>query len=166
MRVSIIAAVAANGVIGRDNHLPWRLSADLKRFRELTMGHTIVMGRKTWDSIGRALPGRRSIVITRKSDWRPDAEGVLVAHSLDEAIDLARDDTELFIIGGAEIYQQALRRADRLYLTRILAEVAGDVRFPDIDEVEWTLRGREAYEPDDKNEHAYRFEVYDRVTTV
>lgn len=166
MRVSIIAAVAANGTIGRDNDLPWRLSADLKRFRELTTGHTIIMGRKTWDSIGRALPGRRSIVVTRRTDWHPKVEGVLVAHSIDQAIDLARDDSEVFIIGGAEIYRQALARADRLYLTRVLAEVAGDVRFPDIDDAQWTLRGREAYEADEKNEHAYRFEVYDRVTTV
>src|SRR5687767_13665497 len=134
MRVSIIAAVAENGVIGRDGTLPWHLSADLRRFKQLTMGHTIIMGRRTWESIARPLTGRRMIVVSRRHDYQVDIEGVLLAANLDDALDraVAHGKEETFIIGGAELYQDALRRADRLYLTRVGANVAGDTYFPPV----------------------------------
>ena len=126
-RVSLIAAVAANGVIGRDGSMPWHLPEDLKRFKALTMGHAIVMGRKTYDSIGRLLPGRRTIIVTRQRDYRID--GAEVVHSVDAAIALARDDDEVFVIGGGETYVQALPPADRLLITEIDAPPPGDGRF-------------------------------------
>lgn len=162
MRISIIAALAANGVIGRDNRLPWRLSADLKRFKALTMGHHLVMGRKTFASIGKPLPGRTTIVITRDADFR--ADGIQVAHSIDDALALARSDDEVFVAGGAEIYQQVLHLADRMYLTRVHADVEGDATFPEFDDVtEWRLDDVEHREPDEKNEHPFSFLVYDRA---
>ncbi|HEV7919794.1 MAG TPA: dihydrofolate reductase [Thermoanaerobaculia bacterium] len=162
MRLSIIAALAANGVIGRDNRLPWRLSADLKRFKALTMGHHLVMGRKTFASIGRALPGRTTIIITHDEGFR--ADGVQVAHSIDEALALARDDDEVFIAGGAEIYRQVLHLADRMYLTRVHADVEGDVTFPEFDDVtEWRLDDVEHCEADEKNDYPFSFLVYDRA---
>ncbi|MBX9632520.1 MAG: dihydrofolate reductase, partial [Burkholderiales bacterium] len=118
-RVSLIAAVASNGVIGRDGRMPWHLPEDLKRFKALTMGHAIVMGRKTFDSIGRLLPGRRTIIVTRQPNYR--VEGAEVVSSIDDAIALARNDDEVFVIGGGEIYAQALPLATRLHLTEIAA---------------------------------------------
>ncbi|HZI02759.1 MAG TPA: dihydrofolate reductase, partial [Archangium sp.] len=115
-RISAIVAMATNRCIGRANTLPWRLPADLKRFKQLTMGHTLVMGRKTYESIGRPLPGRTTVVVTRQRDYAP--EGVQVAHSLEQALELARGD-EVFIAGGADLYQQAMAHVRRLYLTRI-----------------------------------------------
>ena len=140
-RISIIAAVARNRVIGRDNRLPWHLPQDLKRFRALTMGHHVIMGRKTWESIGRILPGRSMVVVSR--DRAYGAAGCLVASSLEQAIRLCGADPEVFIIGGAEIYRQALPMADRMYLTRIEQDVAGDTYFPDFDAEEWTESSRE-----------------------
>src|SRR5436305_10182662 len=120
MRLSIIAAVAENGVIGRQGKLPWHLSDDLRRFKQLTMGHTIVMGRRTWESIGRALPGRTTVVVTRQPAYQVDIDGVQVAHSLAAAIEFAdgSGDEETFIIGGAELYREAVGAAERLYMTR------------------------------------------------
>ncbi|HKO54683.1 MAG TPA: dihydrofolate reductase [Thermoanaerobaculia bacterium] len=162
MRISIIAALAANGVIGRGNRLPWRLSADLKRFKALTMGHHLVMGRKTFASIGRPLPGRTTIVITRDEGFR--ADGVEVAHSLEEALALAGNDDEVFIAGGAEVYRQALHVADRMYLTRVHSDVEGDVTFPEFDDVtEWRLDDVEHCEADEKNDYPFSFLVYDRA---
>ncbi|TGE02506.1 dihydrofolate reductase [Methylobacterium nonmethylotrophicum] len=129
-RLTLIAAVARNGVIGRDNALVWRLRSDLRRFRALTMGKPVVMGRKTWDSIGRPLPGRRAIVLTRDSAWQ--AQGAERAASLEEALRLAGDAQEVMVAGGAQIYALALPRADRLYLTEVDAAPEGDVRFPAI----------------------------------
>lgn len=129
MIISIIAAIARNGVIGRDGTIPWRLPADLHHFRELTTGHAVIMGRKTYESIGRPLPGRVNIVITRQPVYR--AEGVLIAHSLGMALDMAGG-REVFIAGGGEIYAQALSIADRLYLTILDADFAGDTLFPAI----------------------------------
>src|SRR3954452_22634299 len=128
MRVSLIAAVAENGVIGRDGGLPWHLSDDLRRFKRLTMGHTMVMGRRTWESIGRPLPGRRTVVVTRQSAYTVDADDVQVAHSLAAAVECAASsgDDEAFIIGGAELYRDAIAAADRLYITRVHASVDGD----------------------------------------
>lgn len=131
MRVSIVAAVARNGVIGRDNTIPWRIPEDLARFRALTMGHAVVMGRKTWDSLPdrfRPLPGRRNVVVTRNSGW--DADGAERAASLADALDLLRDEERVFVIGGAQIYAAALDLADELELTEIDAEIEGDTVFP------------------------------------
>ena len=160
MRRSALVAMAKNHVIGRDNTLPWRLSADLKRFKQLTMGHTLVLGRKTYESIGRPLPGRRMVLITRQSDFRP--EGVQVVHSLEEALAAApADEQELFIGGGAEIYRQAMPLTDRIYLTVIEREVEGDAHFPELDPSAWRLVEEEAHlgaeEP-----LPYRFLTYDR----
>jgi dihydrofolate reductase len=160
MRVSLIAALADNGVIGRDNQLPWRLRADLQHFKRLTMGRPIVMGRRTWESIGRPLPGRTNIVITRDTAFR--AEGGVVAHSIEQALEAAGDCDELFIIGGAELYAQTLPLADRLYLTRVKAEVPGDALFPPLTPGEWREVGRESHGADENNEYACEFVVLDR----
>lgn len=162
MRLSIVVAVAENGVIGRGGKLPWHLSDDLRRFKKLTMGHTIVMGRRTWESIGRLLPGRRMVVVSRQPDYR--AAGCQVVPSLDAALRFAADagDDEALVIGGAEIYRLALPRAERLYLTRVHADVEGDTRLPEFDLSQWQLLESERHEADEKNEYACSFEVYER----
>lgn len=157
-RVSLIAAVAANGVIGRDGRMPWHLPEDLKRFKALTMGHAIVMGRKTFDSIGRLLPGRRTIIVTRQHGFRMD--GAEIVHSLADALALVRDDDEVFVIGGGEIYVQALPLASRLHLTEIDATAEGDVHFPVIDRSQWREVSREHHRTSDGT--AFDFVVYDR----
>jgi len=157
--ISIIAAMDRNRGIGVDNKLPWRLSADLKRFRELTMGHHIIVGRKTFESIGRPLPGRRMIVVTRDGNYK--AEGCDVAHSVEDAINLARErgESELFICGGGEIYSQSIGIADRMYLTFVDAEVAADTFFPEFDQREWSER-ESFYQPaDEKNQYAFKFKL-------
>jgi dihydrofolate reductase len=165
MRVSLIAAMDNNRLIGRDNSLPWRLSADLKRFKALTMGHTLIMGRKTYESIGRPLPGRKTVIITRNEAYAVD--GVDVAHSLDDAVvraAAAHEADEAFIAGGAEIYQHALPRADRMHLTLIDASFDGDTFFPAIDDDEWTEVERVRHDDGDQQfEHGYAFVTYDRV---
>ncbi len=145
-RITLIAAMARNRAIGLDQRLPWRLPADLKRFKALTTGHAIVMGRKTYDSIGRPLPWRSTIVITRQTDYAPP--GVLVAHSLDEALERAREageTEEIFVAGGEEIFRLALAlgRGDRIQLTRIDQDFPGDTFFPELDETQWRLVERE-----------------------
>jgi dihydrofolate reductase len=164
MIISIIVAAAENDVIGRQNDLPWRLSADLQRFKKLTMGHAVVMGRKTYESIGRPLPGRRMIVVTRQADYQ--AEGVEVVPSPEAAIELSkeRQETELFIIGGAEIFAHFLPLAGHLYWTRVHDFVDGDVRFPAYARREWRLVESTRHEADAKNEHPYSFELYERVS--
>jgi len=160
--VSIIAAMDRKRGIGVDNKLPWRLSADLKRFRELTMGHHLIVGRKTFESIGRPLPGRRMIVVTRDLNYK--AAGCDVAHSVEDAINLARerDESEVFICGGAEIYAQIIGVADRMYLTFVDAEVAADTFFPEFDEREWNER-ESFYQPaDEKNQYAFTFKLMTR----
>ncbi len=141
--ITLVAAVARNGTIGADGGLPWRLPADLQRFKALTMGHTMIMGRKTFESIGRALPGRRSIVVTRDRDWT--APGVTVAHSVAEAIDLAGDGPAgtVMVVGGGEIYRQTMHRAERLEITLMDSDVTGDTRFPEIDPAIWQEATRE-----------------------
>lgn len=163
MLLSLIAAVSENGVIGRDGGLPWRLSADLKRFKQITMGHTIIMGRRTWESIGRPLPGRRTIVVSRQTAYRPEAD-VRVAKSLDAAIELAAalGEDEAFVIGGGELYRAALARADKLYLTRVAARVEGDILFPEVDWSSWQLTASEECQADDKNDYRCLFQVYER----
>jgi len=145
--------------IGVGNQLPWRLPADLKRFRELTMGHHIIVGRKTFASIGKPLAGRQMIVVTRDRAFR--AEGCLVAHSPEEAIRLAgaRGESEVFVCGGAEIYAQSLARADRLYLTLVDAEVAADTFFPTFDEQDWQERERVFHPADEKNQFPFTFKL-------
>jgi dihydrofolate reductase len=163
MQVSIIVAVAENGVIGRGGALPWHLGDDLRRFKRLTMGHTLIMGRRTWESIGRPLAGRRIVVVTRHSSFR--ADGVETAASIDSAVEFAQQarDDEAFIVGGAEVYAQALSRATRLYLTRVHANVEGDAYFPDIDWSQWRQATSERRQADAKNDFPYSFEVYERV---
>ncbi|PPC96166.1 dihydrofolate reductase [Methylotenera mobilis] len=142
-QLSIIVAVAHDGVIGVNNTLPWHLPEDLKRFRALTMGHHIIMGRKTYDSLGRLLPGRTTVIVTRNENYK--VEGALVAHSLEAAIALCEDDEEVFLIGGAELYQAGLKLAHKLYITEIELDVAGDAFFPKLVSTEWQETEREAH---------------------
>lgn len=168
MHLSLIAALAENRVIGRDNTLPWRLPGDLKFFKATTMGKPMVMGRKTWESLGRPLPGRTHIVVTRQAGYAvPD--GVLVVATLDEAISTAqriaqRDGVdEAVVIGGAEIYAQALPRCDRLYLTEVHALVDGDAYFPAFDRTGWRETRRERQSAGDGNAYDYSFVVLERT---
>lgn len=158
MTVAVIAAVARNGVIGRAGKLPWHLSADLKRFKELTTGHAIIMGRKTYESIGRPLPDRRSLVVTRDPSFR--ANGVEVVGSLDEALAATEGEPKRFVIGGAAIFADALPRADELYLTRVHADVEGDTLFPTFDLTEWRLVEEEPRAADSKNDYAITLQTY------
>lgn len=158
-RISIISALAKNRTIGIQNTLPWRLPEDLKYFKALTLGHHILMGRKTYESIGKPLPGRTTVVITRGNFAAP--EGVKIAHSLQEAIDACGADEEIFFVGGAELYGQALPLADRLYLTEIQADVDGDAWFPDYDRTHWREASRDARR-DEASGFEYHFVVYDR----
>ncbi len=161
MKVSLIVAMAENRVIGRDNQLPWRLSADLQHFKALTMGKPIVMGRKTWESIGRPLPGRTNIVVTRDAGYQ--AEGCTVVHSVDQALEAAAGSDEVMVIGGANLYQQLLERADCLYLTLVKAAVEGDAWFPEFDMAQWREVGRESHSRDEKNEFDYEFVALERI---
>lgn len=163
MRVSLIAAVAENGTIGRDGSLPWHLPDDLKRFRALTTGHHVIMGRRTFESIGRPLPQRTSLVISR--DPRLRIDGARVLPSVEAALQHARaaGEKEAFVIGGASIYAAALPIADRLYLTKIAARVDGDAFFPPIDEGDWTLQSSESHAADDRHAHAFSLTALDRV---
>lgn len=159
--IQLIAAMAKNRVIGKDNQLPWRLPADLKRFKALTMGHTLVMGRKTFESIGRPLPGRTTIVVTRRTDFHPN--GVRIAHSLADAL---AGSGQIFVVGGAEIYEQALALADRLELTVIDADYDGDAVFPEWDEGRFKLIAREAHAASAEFPHAYEFRTYEAARSV
>ncbi len=159
--ISLVVAIAENGVIGRDNGLPWRLPADLQHFKRTTMGKPILMGRKTFESIGRPLPGRRNIVVSRNEQYR--AEGCETVSSIDAALELAANEREIMIIGGASFYEQLLERADRLYVTRIHASVEGDAYFPQVDWSRWREIERSDHQPDERNEHAYSFVIYARV---
>lgn len=164
MKVALIVAAAANNVIGRDNQLPWHLPQDLKYFKAKTMGKPIIMGRKTFDSIGRPLPGRINIVVTRNRAW--SAAGVSVVTSVHDALQMAQqlvvgqDVKEVMVIGGAEIYQSALPLADKVYLTRIDLAIEGDAYFPDLDAAEWHLT--ESQEGDEEG-ISHRFLVYERA---
>jgi len=161
MTISIIVAASENNVIGAAGELPWRLSEDLKHFKATTMGKPIVMGRKTWESIGRPLPGRQNIVITRQAKF--NAEGCDVVASLDEAAATAGDEQEIMVIGGGEIYSLALPMAGRLYLTRVHTKIDGDAFFPEIDETEWRLIDEVHHEADERNQFDYSFRVYERT---
>ncbi|MDI1308584.1 MAG: dihydrofolate reductase [Methylotenera sp.] len=142
-QLSIIVAIANNQVIGVNNTLPWHLPEDLKRFRALTTGHHIIMGRKTYESLGRLLPGRTTVIVTRNKDYQLD--GALIAHSLEAAIALCQDDDEVFLIGGAELYQDGLKLADKLYITEVNLTVDGDAFFPEFNLNLWQETSRESH---------------------
>lgn len=160
MILSLVVAYARGGVIGKDNKLPWRLSADLRRFRTITLGKPVVMGRRTFESIGHPLDGRTNIVLTRDPAYFP--AGTLVARSLDEAIARAGDAGEIMVIGGADVFAQALPRADRMYVTEIDAEIDGDRSFPAFDRAEWREVERSDHQPDESNPYRYRFVTLER----
>jgi dihydrofolate reductase len=159
--IILIAAVARNGVIGRDNALPWRLKADLAHFRAATMGHPVLMGRKTWESLAKPLPGRRNLVLTRQPGYR--AEGAEVFVSVDEALDTLKETGRVFVIGGGEIYRILLQKADILLLSEVAADVAGDASFPDFDRDLFREASRTSRLADADNEYAVDFVEYRRV---
>ena len=165
MRLSLIVAIAKNGVIGSDGGLAWKISDDLERFREVTTGRPVIMGRKTFDSIGRPLPNRINIVVSRSMAER---DGVIMARTVEEAIDKARRSAaemkvgEVFVIGGAELYEATLPLADRVHLTEVDAEVSGDVRFPPLDEAQWDRRRIGRAEKSGRNQHGCEFFILDR----
>ena len=167
MRIAMIAAMSVNRVIGVDNDLPWRLSSDLKYFKATTMGKPMIMGRKTYESVGKPLPGRPNIVISRS--WQAP-EGVYHATSLDDAIALAEslireqklETDEIMITGGAQIYQLALPLADKLYITEVDCDVSGDALFPAIDKTLWQETNREKHQADEKNQYDFSFVVYEK----
>jgi dihydrofolate reductase len=162
MTTSFLVAADENNLIGKDNQLPWHLPADLKYFKSLTDGHCIIMGRKTFESLKKPLPNRTHIVISRQKDYAP--EGVIVVHSIEDGIAECknRGEKEAFIIGGAEIFKQSLSLADRIYLTRIHNTFEGDTYLPDLDLKELKLVKKEDHEPDEKNNWAYSFMVYEK----
>ena len=162
MKITLIAAVAENRVIGLAGTLPWRLPQDLKRFKRLTLGHAVLMGRRTFESLAGPLPDRRMIVLTRRRGWRP--QGAEVARSLDEALELAKrgGEQELFVIGGAAVFAEALPRADRMYLTLVHATVKGDTLFPEFDEAQWELVEEERHEADERHAYPFTFRTYER----
>jgi len=159
--ISLIVAASTNNVIGFQGHLPWRLSSDLKRFKALTMGKPIVMGRKTYESIGRPLPGRQNIVVTRNPDYV--AEGCDVVSSVDAAIQAAGDAEEIMIIGGSHIYEAFLPRAHRIYLTRVQAELEGDAYLPKFNDDDWQETVVEEYTSDESNDHNVIFSILERA---
>jgi len=159
MILSLIAAMDNNRLIGKDNDLPWHLPADLQHFKSVTMNKPILMGRKTYDSIGRPLPGRQNIVITR-SDI--EIEGVTVVNSIDEAIVAAKDAEEVMVIGGSSIYELVLPEVQRMYLSYVEGEFEGDAWFPEFDENEWKIMDEKVQAADEKNAHACRFVTYDK----
>jgi dihydrofolate reductase len=161
--ISIIVALAENGVIGSDKRLPWHLPDDLKRFKALSLGKPIVMGRRTFESIGRPLPGRTNIVVSRRPELA--LEGTVVAHSLDAALAAAGAAPEVVIIGGAEIFRQALPRTDVIHLTRVHARVAGDVIFPELDPGEWREIAAEHHAADERHQYAFTFVTLQRAAT-
>lgn len=160
--VAIVVAAAENNVIGKDNDMIWHLPADLGHFKRLTMGHPMIMGRKTFEAIGKALPGRTSIVVTSQHGYK--AEGCVVAHSLEEAIAQAKelDKEQISIIGGANVYRQALAFTDKVYLTRVHHTFEGDAYFPELPQDEWRVVAQEHHEPDEKNRYSYTFLTLER----
>lgn len=161
MVISLIVAVSKNNVIGSDNKLLWHLPADLKHFKAITSNHTIIMGRKTYESIGRALPNRRNIIVTRQEDF--NAPGCEIIHQLQDAIDLCAGEPEVFIIGGGEIYRQSIHAADKIYITRVYKEFEGDAKFPDFSLSEWKLNNYQRFHADEKNMFEYSFSEYERA---
>lgn len=161
MKISLIVAVDEINGIGKNNQLPWYLPADLQHFKKITTGFPIIMGRKTFDSIGKALPNRRNIVVSRQENL--EISGVEVSDSIQSAILLCKDEHEIFIIGGAQIFEQSLDLADTLYLTVIQNNFNADTFFPKIDEKHWNLCLDEAHKPDEKNVYSYNFKKYEKI---
>jgi len=157
--ISLIVAMDKCGGIGKNNRLAWHLRSDLKRFKEITMGHVLVMGRKTWETIGKPLPGRTMIIISRNHDYRVD--GCIVVHTLEDAIGFAhkQGEREVFIIGGGEIFNQALNIADIIYLTRVHIVINADVFFPELDQSEWEISHREKIPQSEQDEYASEFQI-------
>ena len=165
MKNSIIVAISDNNVIGNNNGLLWRLSADMRFFKEKTTGHHIIMGRKTFESLGkRLLPNRTSIVITRNKDYEMP-EGGIVASSLVNALETVKNETEVFFIGGAQIYKIAIPFANTMYITRVHHYFEGDAFFPEYDKSQWKLVSSEHHKADEKNEYDYTFETFQRINT-
>lgn len=162
MNLTLIAAMSQNRVIGRNNDLAWHLPNDLKHFKELTRGHHVIMGRKTYESMGRPLPGRTNIIVTNQSDYK--AIGCIVVNNLMDAIRKAENDSQPYIIGGGKIYEQALPLADTLELTLIHADVEGDTYFPEIDTNKWQIVAKESHAADDRHEYAFDFLTYHRIS--
>lgn len=158
--ITLIVAASENNAIGIDNQMPWHLPNDFKYFKKNTIEHSVLMGRKTFEAIGKALPDRRNIVITRNTDFQ--GEDIDVANSIQEALLYCRDEREVFIIGGANIYQQALPLANKVLLTRVHTTIKGDAFFPELPAEEWKLVSSDAHQADEKHEFAYTFEVYTR----
>jgi len=162
-RLSLIVAMAKNRIIGANGKIPWHLPNELQLFKSVTMGHHIIMGRKTYESINRLLPGRTTVIVTRQKDYA--VAGAKIAHTLDEAVALCAGNSEIFIIGGGELYRAALPKADRIYLTVVDAEPAGDTKMPEFDATQWRVHSTQRYSKDDRHAHDYRFEIHDRVAT-
>ena len=160
MTISAVVAISENRAIGKDNKLIWYLPNDLKHFKTITSGHTVIMGRKTYESVGKPLPNRRNIIITRQ---QISIEGCEVANSIKAALELCRTEREVFIVGGAEIYKQSLHLTDRIYLTVVHKQFEGDSFFPEIKKTDWTQVSREDHQPDEKNSLPYSFITYERV---
>ena len=160
-RLSLIVAMSRNRVIGARGAIPWHLPNELKRFKKITMGHHIIMGRKTWESIARPLPGRTSVIVTRQTGYH--APGAVIAHSLDEAIRRCGDDEEVFVIGGAELYAEALPRANRLYMTLVDAEIEGDTSMPEFDGRTWREIESESFPADGRHAFPYHCSVHERI---
>jgi len=158
--LTIIAAAAENNVLGKDNQLVWHLPDDFKRFKKLTSGHHIIMGRKTFDSFPKLLPNRTHVVITRQDNFRK--EGVLIVNSLERAIELSADDSQPFIIGGGEIYKMAMKLADKIELTRVHGTFEADTFFPEIDKNQWKLVSEKFHEKDEKHNYAFTYLTYER----
>ncbi len=159
--LSIIVAMGSNRVIGANGAIPWHLPNELRLFKRVTMGHHIIMGRKTWESIGRLLPGRTTIIVTRQKHYA--VPGAVVVNSLPDAITHAAHDAEVFVVGGGELYREALPQAHKLYLTVVDATPAGDTQMPVINFAQWRETSSETHAADDKHAHSYRFSVYERV---
>jgi dihydrofolate reductase len=159
-RISLIVAVAKNGVIGAGNAIPWHLPAELRIFKSATMGHHIVMGRRTWESIGKLLPGRTTVIVTRQQGY--EVPGAIVAHSLEAALAACRGDDEVFVIGGAQLFRETLPIADRLHYTVVDTEPAGDVRMPAVDWSAWHEVSAVESPPDERNAYAFRYAIYER----
>jgi len=158
MNITLIAAVAENSAIGKGNKMLWHLPDDFRYFRRNTLGHSVVMGRRTFESIGKPLPGRRNIVLTRQADWM--AEDVDVANSVNDVLTYCRDEREIFVIGGADLYRQMLPLAQKILLTRVHASPDGDAFFPEISEAEWTLARQEHHPKDERHAYDFTFEVW------
>lgn len=160
MRISAVCAMSTNRVIGKNNQLPWHLPADLRHFKKLTTGNPILLGRKTYESIGKALPNRTNVVISRDANF--DAPGCIVANSVDTALSAVSYSDQVFVIGGALLYQHMLSRLDRIYLTLIHHHFEGDAFFPELDDKEWSETERADHHPDEENKYSYSFIILDR----